>query len=432
MSPRAGIVVTGTEVLSGRVPDRNGPWLAGRLADLGVDLAHLAICGDRPEDIEAELRFMAAAGVDLIVTSGGLGPTADDLTAAVVARSTGRPLMLDERLERRIAEILRPLVERRPDLDPEAIRVSGRKQAMVPEGAAVIEPAGTAPGLVVPPADRAGPTVVVLPGPPHELRAMWPQAVSTRAFRAAVGQAPAYEQRVLRLFGIPESEIAATLRMAETSVPGLADLEVTTCMRRGELELAARYEPGASGAWERLRGLVAERHGGTLYSTDGTTVDEQVAALLEGASVAVGESCTGGLMAARLNERPGASAYFRGGVVAYSNAAKADLLGVDPGVIERHGAVSPEVADAMAAGALARFEAAVAVGITGVAGPGGGTEAKPVGYVCWSARRAGGAALAREGHVPGDRSEIRDRATTVGMHLLRRLLGGEAVEAVEA
>ena len=425
MSARAGVVVTGTEVLTGRVQDRNGPWLSDRLLELGIELAHITICGDRPEDMEAQLRFMADQGVDLIVTSGGLGPTADDLTIEVVARFAGRPLVHDDVLFEKIAEILRPLMTRWKHLDPEAILESNRKQAMVPEGAVVIDPAGTAPGLVVPPADGAGPTVVVMPGPPRELHAMWPVAVDTDAFRAAVARRTEYEQRMLRLFGIPESEIAETLRVAEREIEGFRDLEITTCLRRAEVEVVVRYEPAAAGAWQQLSGLVALRHERTLFSTDGSLVDDQVAELLTGRRIGIAESCTGGLMAARLTERPGASEYVAGGVVAYSNEAKAELLGVAPALIEQHGAVSPEVAIAMADGALARFEADTALAITGVAGPGGGTEAKPVGYVCWCAKRADGAVLARDIRLPGDRAEIRDRSTTVGMHLLRRLLRGE-------
>src|SRR5204863_10098242 len=201
VSARAGIVVTGTEVLAGRVRDRNGPWLADRLAELGIDLAHITICGDRPEDMEAQLRFLADQGVDLIVTSGGLGPTADDLTAEVVARFAGRPMQLDPAVEARIAEILKPLMRRWRNLDPDAVLAANRKQAMVPEGASVIDPAGTAPGLVVPPLNGARPTVVVLPGPPRELHEMWPQAVATEAFREAVTGAVDYEQHLLRLFG---------------------------------------------------------------------------------------------------------------------------------------------------------------------------------------------------------------------------------------
>jgi nicotinamide-nucleotide amidase len=425
MSARAGIVVTGTEVLTGRVRDRNGPWLADRLLELGVDLAHVTICGDRPEDMDAQLRFMAAQGVDLIVTSGGLGPTADDLTVEVVARFAGRPLRLDGELEARIAEILKPLMRRWRNLDPDAVLAANRKQALVPEGAYVILPAGTAPGLVVPPADGSGPTVVVLPGPPRELHAMWPEAAGTEAFREAVGERSAYEQRMLRLFGIPESEIAETLRVAEGSIEGFDDLEITTCLRRGEVEVVVRYELRSEEAWERLHALVSQRHRATLFSSDGSLVDDQVAELLAGRRIGVAESCTGGLMAARLTERPGASGYVAGGAVTYSDQSKVELLGVDAGLIERHGAVSPQVAQAMADGALRRFDADTAIAITGVAGPGGGSDEKPVGYVCWCAKRGDGGVLARDVRLPGDRAEIRDRSTTVGMHLLRRLLRGE-------
>jgi nicotinamide-nucleotide amidase len=421
MPARAGIVVTGTEVLTGRVRDRNGPWLSDRLLELGVELAHITICGDRPEDMTAQLQFMADQGADLVITSGGLGPTADDLTIEIVARFTGRELILDDDLEERIAEILRPLMKRFRHLDFDAVRAANRKQALVPEGAHVIYPAGTAPGLVVP----GKPTIVVLPGPPRELHAMWPEAVETEAFQQAIGGRTHYETQTLRLFGIPESEIAETLRAAEASVEGFDALEITTCLRRAEVEVVTRWEPPAQAAWDAVRDLIAERHSYTLFSTDGSTVDDQVAGLLAGRWAAVAESCTGGLMAARLTERPGSSEYFAGGVVSYSNEAKRDLLGVDAALIDQHGAVSLEVAEAMADGALARFEADTAVAITGVAGPGGGTEAKPVGYVCWAVKTVDGGSLIRDARLPGDRAEIRDRSTTVGMHLLRRVLRGE-------
>jgi nicotinamide-nucleotide amidase len=424
VSARAGIVVTGTEVLTGRVRDRNGPWLSDRLRELGIDLAHITICGDRPEDMEAQLRFMADQSVDLIVTSGGLGPTADDLTLEIVARFAGLPLELDEALAGRIADIIRPLLKRWPDVDVEAIEAANRKQALVPVGATVIEPAGTAPGIVVPTANGL-PAVVVLPGPPRELHSMWPPAVASEPFRTILGGATDYEQTMLRLFGIPESEIAATLRVAEQEIDAFGALEITTCLRRGEVEVVTRYEPHAQSAWDRLAALIAERHADSLFSTDGSSVDDQVARLLSGRTIALAESCTGGLLAGRLTERPGSSAYVAGGVVSYSNEAKAALLGVDPELIERVGAVSAEVAEAMADGALDRFDADVAVAITGIAGPGGGTEEKPVGTVFWCAKRADGGQLARGVRMPGDRNEIRDRSTTVAMHLLRRLLGDD-------
>jgi len=422
---RAGIVITGTEVLTGRVVDRNGPWLADRLLERGVELAHITICGDRPGDMEDQLRFMAGRGMDLVITSGGLGPTADDLTLEVVAGFAGRPLALDSELEGRIADILKPLMRRWANLDQEAIAVANRKQAMVPEGATVLEPAGTAPGMVVPPGQEGGPTIVVLPGPPRELQAMWPAAMAAEPFRAAVGDAADYEQSMLRLFGIPESEIAETLRVAETRVPGVERMEVTTCLRRGEVEVVVRHEPGDEEAWKGLSALIAERHEDTLFSTDGSSVDEQVAGLLAGRMIATAESCTGGLLAARLTERPGSSEYVDGGTVSYANQAKTALLGVDPALIERHGAVSPEVADAMAAGALDRHQVDVAISVTGVAGPGGGTKDKPVGTVCFCAKMTEGAVVARRLRVPGDRDEIRDRSTTIAMHMLRALLRGE-------
>jgi nicotinamide-nucleotide amidase len=425
LSARAGIVVTGTEVLTGRVTDRNGPWLADRLLELGIDLAHITICGDRPEDMDAQLRFMADRGMDLVVTSGGLGPTADDLTMDAVARFSGREMVLDPRLEARIAEILKPLMQRWRDLDPDAILASNRKQAMTPAGARALDPVGTAPGAVVPPASGQGPTVVVLPGPPRELHEMWDEAVGTPEFEAAVRGRTDYELRMLRLFGIPESEIAETLRVAEGQIAGFERLEITTCLRRAEVEVVVRHEPDAADVYAELAALISERHERTLFSSDGSRVDDQVAALLQGRRIGVAESCSAGLLAARLTERPGSSAYVRGGVVAYADEAKVELLGVDPEIIRAHGAVSPECADAMAAGALARFEADTAVAITGVAGPGGGSDDKPVGYVCWSAKRSDGATLARDTRLPGDRAEVRDRSTTVAMHLLRRLLRGE-------
>ena len=259
---RAGIVVTGTEVLTGRVSDRNGPWLAERLRELGVDLAYTTIVGDRPEDMCAALGFMAEQGLELIITSGGLGPTADDLTAEVVGGFQGREMALDTELAVRIAEIVRPLLSRWPNIDPEAIAEANRKQATVPRGAAVLEPVGTAPGLVVPPAHTgsehvAGPTVVVLPGPPRELQPMWAQALRTEELKAALAGATVYVQHTLRLFGIPESEIAETLRIAEREGVELERLEVTTCLKRGEVEVVTRYEPDAQDVYDALLRVVA-------------------------------------------------------------------------------------------------------------------------------------------------------------------------------
>jgi nicotinamide-nucleotide amidase len=419
---RAGILVTGTEVITARITDRNGPWLSERLGELGVEVAHILTVGDRPYDLEAGLRFLAADGCDLIVTSGGLGPTADDLTAEIVARFAGVPMELDEDMREKIARIVAGFA-RRLRFDPEALEIANRKQAMVPVGAETIDPAGTAPGLVV--AVDDGPTVIVLPGPPRELQAMWLEALKTRGATRVLDRAQPYLNQTVRLFGIPESEIAKSLREIGEQVD-LEALEVTTCLRRGEVEIEIRHREGADEARDALvEGLVV-RHEAFLFSRDGSTIDEQVAALLrDRRQIALAESCTAGLLAARLADPPGASNYLAGGIVAYSNEAKTDLLGVPAEIIELHGAVSPEVAEAMAEGAIERFGADVGVGVTGIAGPEGGTEEKPVGYVCFSVKLAGGPSLARDPVIPGDRNEIRDRSCTVALHLVRRLLLGE-------
>ncbi len=433
VSARAGIVVTGTEVLTGRVADRNGPWLSDRLRELGVDLAHIVIVGDRPADMEAALRFMAEQNIGLVLTSGGLGPTADDLTAEVVGKFQARPMVLDVALRERIAEILRPLAKRHSNLDRDAIAAGNRKQATIPEGSTVLEPVGTAPGLVVPPREGGeGPTIVVLPGPPRELQPMWSQAIQTDALRAAIANATEYRQRMLRLFPIPESEIAQTLREAEREGVDLPRLEVTTCLRGGEIEVVTRYEPNAQDVYDAFTKVVERRHADTLYSADGSTVDDQVAALLRGDgetaphTIAVAESCTGGLLLARLTDPPGASAYVLGGVVAYSNDVKVADAGVERETIERHGAVSAEVAQALAKGARSRLGADVGMGLTGIAGPGGGSEDKPVGLVWLSVAGPGGASLTRSVRLPGARPDVRERAVTVAMHLIRRLLAGES------
>ncbi|MBM3667488.1 MAG: competence/damage-inducible protein A [Actinobacteria bacterium] len=416
---RAGILVTGTEVLSGFISDRNGPWISARLGELGVEVIQIAIVGDRPEDLEAALGAMRDQGADLIVTSGGLGPTADDLTAEVVGRFTGRDLVLDTEMEEKIQRILENFA-RRLKFDAEALRESNRKQAMIPEGATAIDPAGTAPGLVVPAGDAV---VVVLPGPPRELHEMWPRALAAAPARALLDRAEPFEAFSIRMFGVPESELAQALREIEDETD-LGPLEITTCLRGGELITDVRHRAGEEAAVEALRKGLEARLGQWTFSESGETIGEVVAKRLEGRTVAVAESCTGGLLAGRLTDMPGASAYFRGGVVAYSNEAKAELLGVDPGMIESHGAVSPEVAEAMADGALERLGADVACAVTGIAGPDGGSEEKPVGYVCFCVKSAAGDVLPRDIVLPGDRADVRGRSVAVAMHLLRYLLEG--------
>jgi len=338
---------------------------------------------------------------------------------ATVARYCGRELVLDAELENKIAEILKKLMARIGAGDFDAVRAANRKQAMVPVGAVVMDPVGTAPGVVVP----GKPTVVVLPGPPRELQPMWKTAVQIPAVQEAIAGRTIYRQDTIRMFGLPESGLAETLREAEHDVPEFDSLEITTCLRRGEIEMVTRYEPDAVDTYQQLTELLRDRHGQHIFSEDGAQVDDQVAQLLTGRRIATAESCTGGLLAARLTERPGSSAYLAGGLVTYANDAKHELLGVDPALIDAHGAVSEPVAEAMAAGALRRFGADTAVAITGIAGPGGGTEEKPVGTVCFTVA-VDGASSTRTLLLPGGRNDIRERSTTVAMHLLRQALSG--------
>ena len=408
-------------MITGRISDSNGPWVSERLAERGVEVAHIHVVADRPGDLEATLRFMAAEGMDLIVTTGGLGPTADDLTAEVVGRFAGREMVLDAGMEAKIAEILSGFAQRFK-LDTEALMEANRKQAMVPEGAIPLDPVGTAPGLVVPAGEQV---VVVLPGPPRELQPMWEVAVETGPVRDVLDRATPLRAYTMRMFGVPESEIAKSLREMEGDGVELGAVEITTCLRRGEIEIDVRYRDEALSVAEEVREGLLRRHPQETFSVDGETIDAQVATLLQGHRLALAESCSGGLMAARVTDLAGASEYFAGGVVSYSNEAKAELLGVDSRLIDQKGAVSPEVAEAMAIGALERFDADVAVSITGIAGPGGGSEDKPVGYVCFNARLADGTAIARDPVIPGGRLDIRERSALVGMHLLRMLLGEE-------
>jgi nicotinamide-nucleotide amidase len=419
---RAGIVVTGTEVLTGRVTDRNGPWLAEQLRLIGVDVARVIVVGDRRQDLHDTLVYLAGTDVDVVITTGGLGPTADDLTAEVVADVQGREPALDAALEQEIAAIVARLTTSRGwRLDPAATAAATRKQALVPARASVIAPVGTAPGLIVPVADgRTGPPVVVLPGPPRELQAMWPAVLANPSVQAALAGREELRQRTIRLWDTPESQLAATLR---DNAARLSGLEITTCLRSGELEIVTRYGPDAQRAYDDLEAIVRAAYADTVFSVDGRTIDDVVAdgLISAGLTIATAESCTGGLVAGRLTDRPGSSAYVLGGLVVYSNEAKHELAGVPTELIERVGAVSAEVADALAAGARARLGADIGVGITGIAGPDGGSADKPVGlvYLCVANQQK---TVARRVILPGGRADVRARSVVIAMHMLRELL----------
>ncbi len=420
---RAGILVTGTEVLNATISDRNGPWLSEQLAGLGVELVEILVVADHPGDLASGLEHMKSIGLDLIITTGGLGPTADDLTAEVVSSFAGREMRLDADMEARIAAILaRFAANTKLELSTDAINEANRKQAMIPVGAVALNPIGTAPGLIVPGQSDSDPLVLVLPGPPRELQPMWKAALEEPMLRSVLDRATRLEKYRLRMFGTPESELAMSLREIEQGGLSFDGLEITTCLRKGEVEIDVRYREAAAESAGKLKEELGRRHSRTLYSFDGSTVDEVVSGLLRGRRLALAESCSAGLLAARIADVPGSSAYFAGGVVCYSNEAKRDLLGVEQDLLDRFGAVSAEVAEAMAIGALDRFDADIAESITGIAGPGGGTDEKPVGLVHFNVQTADGRARAAAPVIPGGRRDVRERSALVAMHLLREML----------
>jgi nicotinamide-nucleotide amidase len=397
----------------GRV-DENGPYIARELSLRGLEPARVMVVGDRPEELEAAFREALAA--DLCVTSGGLGPTHDDRTVETLARVAGRPLVLDEALDEEIGRIVRGFAERfgRPYEEFEA---GARKQATIPEGAISLGVAGTAPGLVL---DTGGCVVVVLPGPPGELQRLWRNALTTAPVRRVLAAGRSPDHRMLRFFGVPEAAVAGVI---EQTGGEDGELEVTICAHDLEVQVDLLVPPGASEHAARLQAALRRELPNHLFAEDERPVEELVLDLArqQGLRIATAESCTGGLVAARLTSVPGASDVFVGGLVAYADRVKEGTLGVATDVLVRHGAVSAETAAAMAAGARQELGADVAVSVTGVAGPGGGTPEKPVGLVYLHAEGQEGS-QALELRLPGDRDAVRRRAAASALHLLRRLL----------
>ena len=388
--------------------DRNGPFLARELVRLGLEPESITIVGDDEHELEAV--FRTALEADLCVVSGGLGPTHDDRTVELVARVADLPLHVDETLRTQIEEISRAVAVRlkRPYADFED---GVRKQATLPEGAASLGLAGTAPGLVL----RAGETVVVvLPGPPAELQRLWPRALETDAVRGVLAGAKPPEHRVLRFYGASESEVARALAEAGGEPAGVV---ATICAREFEIHVDL-YGP-AEGLADAFRRRLARY----LFAEDERGVEAVVLDLCRarGWSLATAESCTGGMIAARLTSVPGSSDVVLGAVVAYANEVKERQLGVAQETLERHGAVSAETAAAMAWGVRARLGADVGVSVTGVAGPGGGTAEKPVGLVYIHAETPE-ASQGISFTYGQDRDSIRRRATVAALHLVRRLL----------
>ena len=419
--PQAAIVVTGSELVRGERQDRNGPFLAGEVVRLGLEPVRIAIVGDREEDLERA--FAQAFEADLCLVSGGLGPTHDDRTVELVARAAGRRLVLDEALERQIGEISRAIAERLGRSYAE-FTTGVRKQATLPEGGISLGLAGTAPGVVL---DTGPCVVVVLPGPPRELQRLWPKALETEPVRRVLARAPAREHRVLRFFGTPESAVAEALEAAGGEGDGV---EVTICAREFEIHVDLFSEPSGVERGAAVAASLREALGRYLFTEDERSISEIVLDLCRGRelTLATAESCTGGMVASRLTAVPGASDVFLGSVVAYSNALKEAGLGVPAELIATHGAVSAEIAAAMAHGARERIGVDVAVAVTGVAGPGGGTPEKPVGLVFVHAVGPDGETSVRT-ELPGDRDMIRGRATTASLHLVRRLLETRHTEA---
>jgi len=408
---RATIVASGSELVRGDRYDRNGPFLAASLLRLGIDPARITVVGDDPADLEQALR--EGFDGDLLVVSGGLGPTHDDRTIELLARAAGVGVETDEELAGQIEEISRRVAERlnRPYADFEH---GVRKQATIPEGALVVGLVGTAPAVVL---DAGGTVAVALPGPPRELQALWPRVLEMEPLRRLLARAQAPQRRVLRFYGASESEVARAL----AAVGGDGDgVQVTICARDFEIHVDLFVQPGSEGRADELEAGLASRH---LFSREEVGTAELVLALLRerGLTLATAESCTGGLVAARVTDVPGASDVFAGSVVAYSNEVKADSLGVREEVLREHGAVSAETAAAMADGARERLGVDVAVAVTGIAGPDGGTEDKPVGLVYLHASGPMGERRQRF-DFPGDRETIRGRATVAALHLVRRLV----------
>jgi nicotinamide-nucleotide amidase len=416
LAPRltAAIVASGSELVRGDRQDRNGPFLAASLLRLGIDPARITVVGDEPADLEAALR--EGLTHQLLVVSGGLGPTHDDRTIELLARAAGVGLHTDEELAAQIEEFSRRVAARlnRPYADFEH---GVRKQATIPDGALIVGLAGTAPAVVLEVGERVA---VALPGPPRELQTLWPRALETEPMRRLLSRAQAPERRVMRFYGASESEVARALAAAGGDGDGV---DVTICARDFELHVDLFVQPGAEARAAEIEAGLESRH---LFSREETGTAELVLALLRerGLTLATAESCTGGLVSVRLTDVPGSSDVFVGGIVAYSNDMKAAQLGVPEDVLREHGAVSAETAAAMARGARERLGAEIAVSVTGVAGPDGGTEEKPVGLVFLHASGPMGEQQLRF-DFPGDRATIRGRAAVAALHLVRRLVADQ-------
>ncbi len=412
--PRVAIVASGSELVRGDRYDRNGPFLAASLLRLGVDPARITVVGDAPADLEAALTDGLTS--DLLVISGGLGPTHDDRTIELLARAAGVGVHVEEPLREAIEERSQQIAARlnRPYGD---FADGVTKQATLPDGALWLGLVGTAPAVVL---DTGSCVAVALPGPPSELQQLWPRVLETEPLRRVLAGSQVPERRVLRFYGVSESAIARSLAAAGGDGGGV---DVTICARDFELHVDLFVENGGAERANAIERQLVDDAGRFLFSRREVGTAELVLGLLRtrGLTLATAESCTGGLVGARLTDVPGSSDVFLGGAIVYSDAAKQEQLGVSAATLAAHGAVSAEVAAELARGARERFRADVAVAVTGIAGPGGGTPEKPVGLVFVHAAGPIGERDLRL-DFPGDRETIRGRATVSALHLVRRLL----------
>ena len=410
--PRAAILLTGNELLRGVISDANAPHLARALERLGFSLTRTVIVGDELDDIRAGLRAVLETA-DLIVTSGGLGPTHDDRTVEAIAAEAGVPLVLDEDVLGRITRWTNGVAERY-GFEPGRFDAGNRKQAHIPQGSDVLGIAGTAPALVVRMGDAR---LVVLPGVPSELRRLWPLAPDHPALAELFARAQPRRRWLIRTYGIGESHVADLFAETGGDPEGV---ETSICARNFEIEIDIRAEGASEANGAAMNERMTDALGEFVFADDDRPLSEIVLDLLreQGWKAATAESCTGGMVAGKLTDIAGSSETFAGGVVAYSNELKMSLLDVPAELLETHGAVSAEVAEAMAEGARERLGADVAVSVTGVAGPGGGTEEKPVGLVYLHVSSPAGGE-GRRMEWPGDRAIVRSRATVAALQLLR-------------
>ncbi|HXZ12627.1 MAG TPA: competence/damage-inducible protein A [Candidatus Sulfotelmatobacter sp.] len=406
---RAEIIAVGSEMLTPYRLDTNSLFLTGELNKLGIRVVHKAVVGDSPEEMRSSFRH-AMDRAELIVASGGLGPTDDDRTRETVAELLGRKLRQDEGVLRRIQEVFRRFGRAMPEINA--------RQAMVPEGADILpNPRGTAPGLWL---ESNGHILVLLPGVPAELRALFDAEVRPRL--AKLSPEERLFTRDLRITGLPESEVEQRVSPLYALYP---ETETTILAAPSGIQLHPRVWSDDAQKAEKMLDEIVERMalalGEHLYSTRGETLEEVVAHILteNRATIAAAESCTGGTLAERLTNLPGSSNYFLGGVVCYSNELKTTLVGVPAELIEAKGAVSTEVALALADGIRRRTGATLGVGITGIAGPGGGTPEKPVGLVHIALADERGP-RERAYRFPGDRERIRQYATQTALDTVRR------------